>query len=56
MIQILPLHNQPDGHSYDGWSLLVIGVVFHAGGSDFGSGSSYCNSFASVIRLVIHSN
>ena len=57
VIQILHLHNQPDGHSYDRvcwW--LVLCKTFHAGGSDFGSGSSYCHSFASVIRLVLNSN
>ena len=60
VIQLLPLHNQLDGYPYDLMIELVgdwcFASTFHAGGWNYGSGSSYYNSSASVIGLVLNSN
>ena len=58
VIQIFHLHNQLDGYPYDLMMEFVgdwcLALTFHAGGQNYGSGSSYCHSFASVIGLVYY--
>ena len=58
VIQLLPLSYQLDGYSYDLMMEFVgdgcFALTLHAGGLDFGSGSLYCHSFASVIGLMCY--
>ena len=59
VIQIRLLHNHLDSYPYDlmiefvgDWCLTL---TFYAGGQNYGSGSSYSHSSASVIGLVLSS-